>query len=173
MARIGHTPPAGLFSRTPQLAFATASTGALGWIAFVGSVHLHEMLVGAVILALTTIFATAVFRSESLPFDLRWKDVVQGWRIPWYILSGCGEIVMLLLKDLFGTPAESLYRVCGFRGGMRDPLAVERITLAIAYTTTAPNFIVIGIDPHQNHMLFHQLQRSDVPRMTKNLGAQA
>jgi hypothetical protein len=36
----------------------------------------------------------------------------------------------------------------------------------------APNFIVIGIDFHQSRMLFHQLRRSSVPKMTKSLGAQ-
>jgi hypothetical protein len=36
----------------------------------------------------------------------------------------------------------------------------------------APNFIIIGIDAAQSRMIFHQLERSEVPRMTKELGAQ-
>jgi hypothetical protein len=41
------------------------------------------------------------------------------------------------------------------------------------YTTTAPNFIVIGIDPDLSRMLFHQIERSSVPKMTRELGAQS
>jgi hypothetical protein len=44
--------------------------------------------------------------------------------------------------------------------------------LATIYTTVAPNFIVIGIDPELSRMLFHQLERSSVPKMTGALGAQ-
>jgi hypothetical protein len=36
----------------------------------------------------------------------------------------------------------------------------------------APNFIVIGIDDDQAQMLFHQIERSSVPKMTQRLGAQ-
>lgn len=156
-----------------QLLTVTVVCLAGGWIGFVGSLHAHEMIVGAVVVVLCAAFCRLVFRSEKLPFDVRLRDVIQCWRIPWYILSGCTEITLLLGKDLAGKPADSLYRVCGFRSGSRDPIAVERTALAIAYTTTAPNFIVLGIDPHQNHMLFHQIQRSDIPKMTQALGAQA
>ena len=169
----GRHRPHGLFARPVQLLSVTAMALALGWIAFVGSLHLHEMLVGAAVTALSVVFCRLMYGSETLNFDLRWQDVAQCWRIPWYILSGSAEIVFLLIKDLFGSRAESLYRVSGFRGGMRDPYAVERSALAVAYTTTAPNFIVIGIDPHQNHMLFHQIKRSEIPKMTQALGAQS
>ena len=171
MARSRHPRAGGLFDRPVTLLTITAILLALGWIVFVGSVHSHEMIVGAAVVGLCVPFCGLVYKSERLPLELRLRDVVQAWRIPWYILSGCSEITWLLVKDLAGKRAESLYRVCGFRTGMRDPVAVERTALAIAYTTTAPNFIVIGVDPHQNHMLFHQIQRSGIPKMTKALGA--
>lgn len=147
--------------------------GAFAWIGFVGNLHLHEMLVGLAILVLTTIFSIVVFRGETLPFDLRWRDIRQGWQIPSQIVTRCGEITYVLVLDLFGRRADSLYRVCGFQGGMRDPYAVERMILAVVYSTVAPNFIVIGIDPHQNHMLFHQIRRGAVSPALKKLGATA
>ncbi len=173
MARSRHSHRSGLFDRPGPLLTVTGALLALGWIALVGSVHLHEMIVGAVVVALSVPFCALVYKSELLPIELRFRDVVQAWRIPWYILSGSAEIIWLLLKDLAGTPAESLYRVSGFRTGLRDPVAIERTALAIAYTTAAPNFIVIGIDPHRNHMLFHQISRSEIPKMTRALGAQS
>ena len=173
LGRHKHDRPGGLFYRPVRLLAMTAVVLAISWIGFVGSLHAHEMIVGAVVVALSTAFCNKVYRSEKLAFDLRLGDLVQCWRIPWYILSGCYEISWLLLKDLAGERAESLYRVCGFRTGMRDPIVVGRTALAIAFTTTAPNFIIIGIDPHQNHMSFHQIQRSEIPKMTQALGAGA
>lgn len=173
MARSKYVHADGIFNQPVRLVSATAFLLAVTWIAFVGTVHLHESIVGAVVVVLSSAFAALVYRYERFPFALRWRDVRQCWRIPWYILSGCWEITFLLGKDLAGQRAESLVRVCGFRTGLRDPVLVQRTALAIAYTTTAPNFIVIGIDRHQNHMIFHQIARSGIPKMTQALGAQA
>jgi hypothetical protein len=88
-------------------------------------------------------------------------------------LSGLYEIIAILLKDLLGVKkADSFYRVSGFKTSKSNPSLVARRILATFYTTMAPNFIVIGIDFHQSRMLFHQLRRSSVPKMTKSLGAQ-
>ncbi len=163
----GHLSLAGVLS-----VVVTAVLMAIGWVWFVGSLRPHELIVGAVVVALSTAFCTLVFRAESLPFELRAHDILQGWRIPGAMVSKCAQITGVLLRDLAGQPAGSFYRVCGFRSGLRDPAAIARSALAIAYSTAAPNFIVIGIDPHQNHMLFHQIERTEVSSMTKALGAQ-
>jgi hypothetical protein len=131
------------------------------------------MVVGLPVVIISAAFLSHLWTTESLRLDLRWADVRTGWRIPWYVVSGIGEVVLVFLKDLTGRDrAKSLYRFCGFKTSKSDPLLVARRVLATAYTTTAPNFIVIGIDYRQSRMLFHQLERSSVPRMTKELGAQ-
>ena len=80
---------------------------------------------------------------------------------------------MILTKDLLGIKrTDSFYRASGFKTSKSDPRLVGRRILATFYTTMAPNFIVIGIDFRRSRMLFHQLERSSVPRMTKALGAQ-
>jgi hypothetical protein len=87
--------------------------------------------------------------------------------------SGIWEITVVLFKDLtYLSRAGSYYRVSGFKTGKRDRIAVARTVLTTVYTTTAPNFIVIGIDPELSRMLFHQIERSSVPKMTRALGAQ-
>jgi hypothetical protein len=142
------------------------------WILLVAGVKRDEMIVGAVSVAVSALFLQFVDRSEEQRLDLRLNDLVQAWRIPWYILSGTWEIMLILLKDLTGIKrASSFYRVSGFKTSKYDPLLVARRVLATAYTTTAPNFIVIGIDYGQSRMLFHQLERSGVPKMTQALGA--
>jgi hypothetical protein len=146
---------------------------AVVWILFVGGTRRDEMIVGAGVLLLSGAFLHLLARKESLTLDLQWADLVTCWRIPWYIVSRVYEITIILIKDLSGVKrAGSFYRVSGFKTGKSDPLLVARRVLATAYTTAAPNFIVIGIDYAQSRMLFHQLERSDVPRMTKELGAE-
>ncbi len=143
------------------------------WIVFVGGTRRNEMLVGAGVLLFTGAFLYQVWRIETLDLDFHLSDIAQGWRIPWYILSGVYEIVEILLKELVGIKrADSLYRVSGFKTSKSDPRQIARRVLATFYTTTAPNFIVIGIDFRKSRMLFHQLERSSVPKMTKALGAQ-
>jgi hypothetical protein len=147
---------------------------ALGWVWLVAGTHLHEMIVGAVVVVVATLFLRAVQKSTQPAIRLAWNDIAQGWRIPWYMVSGIWEITILLFKDLsYVRRAGSYYRVCGFKSSKRDLRIVARGVLATVYTTTAPNFIVIGIDPELSRMLFHQIERSSVPKMTQALGAQS
>ena len=174
MARHKHERRGGLFDRPIRLLAITAVLLAVGWIAFVGSVHIHEMIVGAVVVVLSTAFCGLVVSSSTLPVQLRWRDVLEIWRVPKAIVEDTGILLAILFRDLFrGRPAGSFYRVCGFRSSSRDPVIVGRSALAIAYTTMSPNMIVIGIDPAQSHLLFHQVQRDEVPRLTQRLGAGA
>jgi hypothetical protein len=131
------------------------------------------MMVGAAVVIVATLYLKGVHESSRNTLRLRWKDLVQCWRIPWYMASGIWEITVVLFKDLgYLGRAGSYYRVSGFKSSKRDRTAVARTVLATVYTTTAPNFIVIGIDPDLSRMLFHQIERSSVPKMTQALGAQ-
>ena len=82
---------------------------------------------------------------------------------------------MVAARDsIGGKRAQSLFRVSPFRAGAREnPHAAARRALAVAYTTVAPNFIVLGINADGQRMLFHQIERSSVPKMTEQLGAEA
>ena len=97
------------------------------------------------------------------------------WRIPGYLISGTWEIIVVAAKDWSDVaPAKSLFRIVQFKAGKEDDAHdTARRVLAVAYTTIAPNFIVLGINPREQNLLFHQIQRSSVPQMTKELGAQA
>jgi hypothetical protein len=162
-------------ARKPSLGLCALSVVLIAalWILFVGGTRRNEMFVGVGVLFLTTAFVYRVLRVETLNLSLSLEDIAQGWRVPWYILSGIYEIVVILAKDLLGIQrTDSFYRVSGFKTSKSDPRLVGRRILATFYTTMAPNFIVIGIDFRQSRMLFHQLDRSSVPRMTQALGAQ-
>lgn len=160
--------------RHPALLLLSLVLAPALWIAFVATLQPHELLVGFLSAAATIVFTTFVCRSSSMELTIRARDVLQCWRIPWYIVSGVFDITLVLVKDLLRiSPAQNLYRVCGFDSSGHDPIRIARTILAIAYTTTAPNFIVVGVDAAQSRMLFHQISPSSVPEMTKALGAKA
>jgi hypothetical protein len=160
-------------SSSPGVIAVVAFCLACGWVFLVAGTHLHEMMVGAAVVVIATLYLNAVHKSSQNKIRLEWKDAVQCWRIPWYMASGMWEIAVVLVKDLtYLSRAGSYYRVSGFKTSKRDRVVIARTVLATVYTTTAPNFIVIGIDPELSRMLFHQLERSSVPKMTQALGAQ-
>jgi multisubunit Na+/H+ antiporter MnhE subunit len=171
MARRKRERPGGLFDRPAQLLTVTGVLLAISWICFVGSVHLHEMIVGAVVVALCTAFCALIYSSATLPLDFHLRDVLQIWRVPQAIFSDAVVVTVALLRDLSGgRPVGSLYRVCGFGTSTRDPILVGRGALATMYTTMSPNTIVIGIDASQSHLLFHQVERAPVPELIRQLG---
>jgi multisubunit Na+/H+ antiporter MnhE subunit len=153
---------------------ATFAFCAIAWILFVGGVKPEEMIVGGICIVLTVWFVYYLAKHDSPPIRLRFIDWVQIWRVPTHLVLDSGVILWVLTKDILHiAPAPSLYRATAFECDPDDPVAVARRILAIAYTTVTPNMIVIGIDVPTNEMLFHQLQRSNVSMMTRNLGAQA
>jgi multisubunit Na+/H+ antiporter MnhE subunit len=153
------------------LAVAIVLSPAL-WITLVASSNPHETIVGLLASIATLVFTVIVCQNNSTQLKLQARDIAQCWRIPWYIASDVWVITLILLKDLLGLkPAENLYRVCCFDASSHDPVRIARTVMAISYTTMGPNSIVIGIDPAQSRMLFHQLSSSSIPKMTQALGA--
>lgn len=143
------------------------------WILLVAGLKRDEMIVGALAILAAGLFLHLVYRSEHQRLEIPLRDLLQAWRLPWYILNESLLITWILLKDVAGVQrAGSFYRVCGFKTSKSDPVLIGRRVLATAYTTMAPNSLVLGIDYEQSRMLFHQLQRTPVPKMTQALGAQ-
>lgn len=145
----------------------------LAWLAFVGNVSGQELALGAACAVFSSALSAVVLKHMGVPLRIRFKDVIQLLWIPWYLVDGTWEILYVLFKDLAGVKrAESLFRAVGY-DNLSGPRGFVRRALAVAGTTAAPNFIVVGIDTRRKLLLFHQIQRSSIPRITKNLGAQA
>lgn len=145
----------------------------LAWLAFVGNLSGQELALGAAGAVVTSLLSAVVFKEMGIPLRVRFSDAMQACWIPWYLISGAWEILAVLLKDVTGVKAaNSLFRAAPFNlpAGRRG---FFRRAFAVVYTTAAPNFIVVGIDASQELMLFHQIERSGVPRMTRKLGAKA
>ncbi len=143
------------------------------WILLVAGTRRDEMIVGALSLFACGAFLLVCHRSSGLDLKPSLADLAQGWRLPWYMLADVWIITVALVKDLLGlAPAGSFFRVSGFKTSKRDPHLEGRGVLATLYTTVTPNSIVLGIDPDQSRMLFHQLVRTPNSDMTRSLGAQ-
>lgn len=147
----------------------------LFWLVFVGTFAFHELLIGLIGAALASIGLIVIDVCYPARFSPALGELLALWRLPWYLLSGTWEIVLVAAKDLLGIDkAKSLFRVARFDAGEEcDPSDVARRVLAAGYTTVAPNFIVLGVNSSDQKLLFHQIERSSVPKMTQTLGAQS
>ena len=76
------------------------------------------------------------------------------------------------MLKLFGRkPADSLLLAVPYEALGDDPGDAAKRALAIAYTTSTPNFIVLGIDKERGTLVFHQIERGPVLEVLKRLGA--
>ena len=145
------------------------------WVVFVGTFAGPEMLIGAAAAIVAGVAFYVVAHAEPVPCRVRLRDVAQFLYVPWLLVQGTYEILFVSFRDLLGgRKAVSAFRVARFRAGSTDdPVDTERRVLAIAGTTMAPNFIILGINTRSNELLFHQIEKSAVPQLTKHLGADA
>jgi hypothetical protein len=127
------------------------------------------LLTGAVATTAALVFASAA----NVHFHLNMRDVMQFWYMPWYAISGTGEIMHALAKQLFTRAgAPSFLAAVHFEMGSEKNIEdAGRRALAITYTTATPNFIVLGLVKKQNLMIYHQLIPGEVLTITRKLGA--
>ncbi len=157
--------------RATALSFAAQLTVYLGlWFLLAGTWSLHELYVALPFVVLATVGSTLAWPRRPFAADLR--AVSQVWRLPKYVATGTGEILVVLWRQLFGRrPAESLLLAVPFEGGPDERAAKLRGALAVAYTSATPNFLVLGIDPERGVLLYHQVKLGPIPEMTRRLGA--
>lgn len=145
----------------------------LAWLAFVGNLSGQELALGAACAVFSSALSAFVFKRMGIPLRIRIKDVIQLLWIPWYLIKGGWQILSVLFKDAAGIKkAQSLFRAVPYEH-MSGPHGFIRRALAVSGTTVTPNSIVIGIDTHRELLLLYQIKRSDIPRITKKLGAKA
>lgn len=158
--------------RGASQAFVCAVTLAVFWIACVSTVHLDEMLVGAAAVALSTVFSIYVIRTLPLHFRPSLASLAEAWRIPWSVAVDAFVVTAVLARDVAGRRAPSLFRSAPWRRVTNSGSDTAARTLAVAYPTVSPNFIVVGIDCQRDQILFHQLSRTAVPAMIERLDAE-
>jgi multisubunit Na+/H+ antiporter MnhE subunit len=146
---------------------------ALGaWFVFVGKLGWDELIAALVCAAIAASASQLVWSQHAAAFRDHTGKFLQMWRLPKYMIIGSWEIFSVLLRQLFGgKPAESLVLAVRYDPVSEDPSDAALRALAIAYTTSTPNFVVIGIDRPRRRLIFHQIKRSPVLPVTVELGA--
>lgn len=155
------------------LFFVTVPFQFLLWLVFVGTFSRWELLVGAGVSVIGGVAILVVERADDVHFRPRLKDLSQAVFIPWLLIQGAYEVLRVGIRDLLGgRKAVSAFRIVRFEAGaLRDVHDTARRVLAVAFTTMAPTSIVLGINTNKKELVFHQIERSGVSRMTKDLGA--
>jgi len=142
------------------------------WFMFAAKVEPGEILVGIAGAALAAVGDATIRRSWSPRFRPRIAWLLEVWRLPGYAISGCVVIFKVLIRRLIlQKEPNSFLRSVAFDPGGETARAAARRTLALFMTTFGPNFIVIGIDKESKTMLVHPIEESDMPEVTKRLGA--
>lgn len=159
-------------SRTIAQAFILIVALAVFWVACVATVHPHELILGAG--AVLVSVSSCLFVVSTLPLQFRptLREIAQVWRLPGYVVIDLIQITLVLFLDFAGRHAPSLFRSAPWGPVENNGRDTAKRALAISYTTVSPNCIVIGIDCGRGQILFHQLKKSPVPKMTRNLGAE-
>jgi multisubunit Na+/H+ antiporter MnhE subunit len=139
---------------------------------YVGKIAADEALFAALGSALTATASTIVLQKHIAPLRAQWRSVAQIAAVPKYVVIGTWEIIAVLARQIFlRKRAESLFYAVPFDAGGDDDESAFRRALAIAYTTATPNFVIIDIDRERGLLIYHQLQTSAIPELTKKLGA--
>jgi multisubunit Na+/H+ antiporter MnhE subunit len=143
----------------------------LFWTACVASFAAHELIIGIPATVLSVAFCLFTVHKLDLRFRPSPVELAEIWRLPWYVTLDVAQVVWVLVQDLAGKRAPSLFRSAPWRENEESGRGTARRVLATAYTTVSPNFIVVGIDREQGQMLFHQLRATKVPVLAERLGA--
>ncbi|GEJ55399.1 hypothetical protein [Anaeromyxobacter diazotrophicus] len=141
------------------------------WLAFTQRLAPSELAVGAGAALLAAVASRLVWSRNGATFAGAGRWLLAGWQVAPYAFTGTVEILRVLARQLGGRPAPSLLLAVRFDAGGPGPREQARRALAVAYTTMTPNFIVLGVDAERGLLWFHQLERSEVPDMTRRLGA--
>lgn len=143
------------------------------WLLFTGKFTRAELVVGVACALVATVASEIAWGTHLTAFGADPRALAQAYYLPGLMLSGTFEIFKVLFRHLFTRhKAESLMLAVDFDcGAPDDPHAAARRALAVGYTTMTPNFVILGIDEKKGRMLYHQIAKSDVPKMTQKLGA--
>jgi multisubunit Na+/H+ antiporter MnhE subunit len=143
------------------------------YLALISSYGPREFVAAALTAILSTAAAVVFSRSGKVVFHLRWRDIVQGWRLIWYAFSGTFEVLQGLFQQLFTAKgAASVVAAVPFDLGDKQNIAdAGRRALATSYTSATPNFVILGYTDQEHWLLYHQIVPGEVLTMTEKLGA--
>jgi hypothetical protein len=142
------------------------------WFLFVDKSSAGEWVLGLASATLATIGVVVFYCCADIRFRPTIPMILEGWRLPGYVISGSWEIFKALAKQLATAKgADSHLAAIPYESCEDNPRAAARRTLEVTYSASTPNFVIVGIVREQGLLLFHQILKGDIRQMTQNLGA--
>ncbi len=139
---------------------------------YVGRLSFDEALFAAIGSVVAATASKIVLEHRIAPLRSQWRHFAEIRRVPKYVVTGSWEICAVLARQIFlRKAAQSLIYAVPFDAGGDDDESSFRRALAVAWTTSTPNFVVVGIDRERGRLVYHQIRQSGIPEMTKRLGA--
>lgn len=147
-----------------------AWAGFLGlWFVFVYELSLIELLAGAAAAAVTVVALEISLHTVPLDFkpEVRW--LLAAFMLPLIVVKDMAALLRALARLLAAKRIRSLFQVTHFRSSSEEPRAAAKRVLAVAFTTVSPNSIVVGIDQKSGLLLFHELEKTPLPKIIEEL----
>ncbi len=148
------------------------AAGFLAWLLFTDTYKRWELLFGGAAALLCAVGAEAARSAGVAEFRPKLSWILESWRLPWYLVQGCVQILWVVFKDLV-KPEPSVLRSVVYDPGGDDGGSAARRALTVTYTTMPPNFVILDIDRDKRAMVVHQVSETPTPIMTKHLGAKS
>ncbi|MGH9581974.1 MAG: hypothetical protein ACRD4O_03435 [Bryobacteraceae bacterium] len=139
------------------------------WFLFVYQASVWEALAAAGAAALTLFSVEKARRYEPLRFQPRAHWVAQAWRLPKPIFTDTWTLIRALARCLEGKPSRALFQLVPFQSPAKGPRGAAQRGLAVLYASTPPNFIFVEYDSEGRYLMAHQVEKSPVPRMIREI----
>jgi multisubunit Na+/H+ antiporter MnhE subunit len=139
------------------------------WMAYVDNPSRAEWIIGSIAAIFASGAAYATVRVAHFRFRPTFRMLIQGWRIPWNVLSETWDLAVATYRQFFHLVHRSRITAVPFRYGTHGGHDVARRMLAAFYSTLTPNTVVIGFVCEQNVLLHHQMVSRDASPILASL----
>jgi multisubunit Na+/H+ antiporter MnhE subunit len=141
------------------------------WVFFASNAGYREVLIGAVVSAIS-ICGAARFRKESKDhFHLRARDVIQIFHTPRLVLVESWLLLRVVALRLIGRQVTGSVVSAHFKTDGDNPESRGRRALATTFLTLTPNTLVLGFLGKEQQLLFHTVLPQELPEFAFQMGA--
>lgn len=152
------------------LSLLSAWAGFIGlWFLFVYQLSLIELAAGAAAAALTVVAMRVSLRAVPLRFKPEARWLSRSFNLPVTVVKDMVVLLRALARLVMRKKIPSLFQVTHFGAIADNPRANAKRVLAVAFTSVSPNSIVIGINRENGLLLFHELEKTSLPKILEEL----
>ncbi|HZQ56198.1 MAG TPA: hypothetical protein VFB14_28670 [Bryobacteraceae bacterium] len=141
------------------------------WLLFVSTISLSELAAGAVGSGIALLALNRSVKADPLCFHPRAHWLAEARRLPGMLLHGLAALFAVLIRRVQGKRPTSVLQLARFSAGGSTPRDGARRALLVLLLTTPPNSVIIDIDTERNLVMFHQVKKTSVPEIVRELEA--